>query len=123
MVVQLETCRVHFPEWYDDRAEWEAEAKGWLPEVQVELADGHRYPVTFFDPVRLGQDLELSSQHGCPVVAETALVVIPEVTRAAILRAAPELIREHFFDHLKPLPAPAVNGAPGPAPSSSAAGR
>jgi hypothetical protein len=40
----------HFPPEFDDRAEYEMELKGYLNGGQVELADGRRYPIFFFDP-------------------------------------------------------------------------
>jgi hypothetical protein len=58
--------RIHFPDWYDERAEWEAEQKGWLPGVTVELADGSRYAVFFYEPVRRSQDLEADASGGVP---------------------------------------------------------
>jgi hypothetical protein len=87
--------------------------KGHLCGGEVELRDGRRFPITFFDPVRLAQELESMSRRGEPGILETALVVIPEVTRENILRLLPELIRQRFFDHLKPLPAAVGSRAAG----------
>lgn len=123
MVIDHAGCRVHFPEAYDERGEWEVEAKGWLQGVQVELTDGSRFPLFFYDPVRLSQDLEADRKQGRVVMAEPGMVVVPEVTRDGILRAVEQLVRDRYFDHLKPLTAPAVNGASGPATGSSVAGR
>ena len=106
--VSVPGARVHFPEWYDERGEWEAESKGWLQGVQVELADGGRYPLFLYDPVRIAQDAEADAGHGRAVLAEPGLVVVPEVTRPAILAAVEELVRQRFFDHLRPLPAAAA---------------
>lgn len=110
MQLQLNGCRVLFPDWYDDRAEWEAEAKGWLPGVVIEFACGDRYPITFYDPVRLSQDLDVVGAEGEGVIAEVGMAVIPTVTTDAIARAVQRLVRERFFDHLKPLAAPMANG-------------
>lgn len=110
MTERVDGAVVHFPEWYDDRAEWEAESKGWLSGVEVELPAGGRYPLFCYDRVRLAQDAESDAASGRPALCEPGLVVIPEVTRAAILRAVPFLIQEGFFNHLKPLPVPAANG-------------
>jgi hypothetical protein len=96
--VQLDGCRVRFPDWYDDRGEWEAEEKGWLQGVEVELPDGRCFPLFLYDPVRLAQALE----HTPTAVAEPGLVVLPEVTRSGILRSVPELVRRRYFDHLVP---------------------
>jgi hypothetical protein len=103
----------HFPPEFDDRAECEMTLKGHLCGGEVELADGRRFPVTFFDPVRLSQDLEMTSRRGELAFIEPALVVISEVTREVILRTLPELVRQGFFDHLKPLAVPVANRAAG----------
>lgn len=89
-----ETFQVVFPEWYDQRGEWEAKEKGWLDGVQVRLADGKTQPLFFYDPVRLAQDLEAETKQGRPCVAQPGMVVIPEVTREAILSAVEKLVDE-----------------------------
>lgn len=109
MVTRLDSYSVRFPEDYDERGEWDVERKGWLQGVEVELA-GERFPLFFYDPVRLAQDLEADGKHGRTVLAEPGLVVVAEVTRAAILRAVEELVRQRFFDHLKPVVQPVANG-------------
>jgi hypothetical protein len=103
-------AKYYFPAGFDERAEYEMEHKGHLCGGEVELEDGRRFPVTFFDLVRLSQDFEEIARRGEPVFIEPALVVIPEVTRAAIVRALPELVRQSFFDHLKPLTSASANG-------------
>jgi hypothetical protein len=103
MATSLEPYAIRFPEWYDDRAEFEATSKGYLGEVVVRLADGSRYQLYFIDPVRLGQDLDAEVQSGRNCLAEPALVVLPEVTTEAVRKAVPELIQSGYFRHLKPL--------------------
>ena len=110
MTIELTECRVHFPPDYDERGEWEVENKGWLHGVRVELPDGSIYPISRYDPVRLAQALESDAKWGAGVIAEPGLVVIPELTRAAILRVAAKLVQRGFFDHLKPLRVPSANG-------------
>jgi hypothetical protein len=95
---------IHFPDWFDERAEWEVESKGWLQGVTVELADGARYPVFFYDPVRLSQDLDTETSTGHPHLAEPGMIVLPHVTRAAITEALGQLVGTGFFDHMRPLP-------------------
>ena len=113
----------HFPDDFDDRAAVEMTDKEYVAGGAVELPGRGRYPVAFFTPTRLRQELALMTQQGEAVLTEPGLAVIAEVTPDAILRAVPELIRQGFFDHLKPLTAPLVNGASGPATVSSAVGR
>lgn len=108
--VRLDGCTVHFPEHYDDRGEWEAEAKGWLQGVEVEMPDGHRYPLFFYDPVRLAQDLEARRTDPPALVAEPGMVIVPEVTRATILDAVTGLARATFFDRIRPVVPANANG-------------
>ena len=93
---------VHFPDWYDERGEWEVESKGWLQGATVELANGNRYPVFLYDPVRLQQDLEADAKQGRPWVAEPGLIVLPELTRAAITAVIEQLVKNDFFQHFVP---------------------
>lgn len=95
---------IHFPDWFDERAESEAEDKGWLQGVTVELMDGACYPAFFYDPVRLQQDLEADTRQGRPYAAEPGMIVVPQVTRAAIDEAVGQLVRGGFFNHFRPLP-------------------
>jgi hypothetical protein len=111
MATDASKFTIHFPDWFDERAEWETEAKGWLQGVTVELADGARYAVFFYDPVRLSQDLEGETSAGRPYAAEPGMIVLPQVTRAAINEAVRQLVEGGFFDHLRPLPAPRQNVA------------
>src|SRR4051812_15993201 len=105
MATDTKGFTIHFPDWFDERAEWEAEQKGWLPGVTVKLADGSRYAVFFYDPVRLSQDLEADASGGHPYAAEPGMIVLPSVARAAIGEAVGQLVGSGFFDHLRPLPA------------------
>jgi hypothetical protein len=104
MATETSTYTIVFPDWYDDRCEWETPAKGWLSGVEVHLADGRRYGLTFYDPVRLAQTLEDDARRGQRYFAEPGLVVLPEVSTATIQAAVPDLLRGGYFDSLKPLP-------------------
>ena len=88
---------LHFPECWDERAEYEMPSKGYLSGAWVELADGRRSSLFFFDPVRLRQELEMESSQGRPVIAEVGMVVVPEVTREAIRSAIALLIEDGYF--------------------------
>lgn len=98
---------VSFPDGYDERGELEAAARGYLSHVIVRLEDGTRYQLAFWDPARLGQDVETEADAGRPYVAEPNMVVVPEVTRAGVLHAVHGLWRERYFEQLRPL-----NGEP-----------
>ena len=77
----------------------EASAKG----ASVRLADGACYALAFYDPVRLSQTLEDDAGSGRPFFAEPNLIVLPEVTEAAMRRAVEQLAQQGFFQKLKPL--------------------
>jgi hypothetical protein len=103
MATDTSAYAIVFPDWYDERRELETPAKGWLSGVEVHLDDGRRYGLTFYDPVRLAQTLEDDARSGQPYFAEPGLVVLPEVSTAAIQAAVPGLLRAGYFDSLKPL--------------------
>jgi hypothetical protein len=99
----VDTPRVIFPEWFDERAEFETPRKGWLDHVQVQLPDGSCFRVFFIDPVRLGQDLAEYEKAGTPYFAEPGLIILGEVTREAIHQAVAGLWRQGYFCHLRPV--------------------
>jgi hypothetical protein len=96
---------IELPEGFDDRAEAEMTDKGYLSGVVVEFAGSGRFEMNFIDPVRLSQDLERLAAQGTRYFTEPGLVVLPDVTLPLIQEAIAGLVRERFFDHLKPLPA------------------
>jgi hypothetical protein len=81
----------------DERDEAEAQMRGYRSHVWVEMNDGSRHRVTFFDPVRLTQELEQEANMGRPFVCEPGLIVVPEVTREYMETAARTLADEGFF--------------------------
>jgi hypothetical protein len=103
MASQVSPFTVIFPTWYDARAEFEAPARGYLSDVEVQLEDASRYRLYFVDPVRLQQTLEDDVEAGRSYFAEPGLVVLPEVNTEAIRKAVACLFKDGFFRHLKPL--------------------
>ena len=91
------TFHIVFPDWYDERGEWEANEKGWLQGVEVHFANGDVHPLFFYDPVRLAQDLETDVKHGRPFVAHPGMIVIPEITREAIVEVVSKLVEDAYF--------------------------
>jgi hypothetical protein len=88
---------------FSEREAQEARDRGCLSHVLVEV-DGQRlYPVFFYDPVRLAQDLTTSAEHGQSFIAETGMIVLPEVTIENMRDAVNALYKEGFFDHLIPV--------------------
>ena len=100
----------YFPDGFDDRAAIEMTDKGYVAGGSVELLGRGRYPVALFTPTRLQQELAIVVQHGEAVLTEEGLAVIPNITPDAILGAVEQLVREGFFDHLKPLVPVEANG-------------
>jgi hypothetical protein len=103
MATQVEPFTVLFPDWYDDRAEFETPFKGFLNDVVVRLEDGSRYQLFFTDPVRLQQTLQDDVGGGREYYTEPGLVVLPEVTTEAVRKAVAGLWRDGFFARLRPL--------------------
>lgn len=81
--------RLHFPEDFDTY-EWEVEAKGWFSEARLN-AFGKEYQLNFYDPVRLAQEIASEHERGA-VFYEPNLVVVKEVTRAAMEEAVDRLV-------------------------------
>ena len=69
----------------------------------VELEDGSRYEVFFYDPVRLAQDLQMDAENGRPYIAEPGMIVVPEISEESIRLAVMRLHNADWFDHLQPM--------------------
>jgi hypothetical protein len=95
------SARIIFPEGFDARWEAELPDKGYIEDVVVELECGTRYALNFIDPTRLKQELDLEVRSGRPFYAIPNLVVLPEVTRAAIEQATRELVLEDYLERLR----------------------
>lgn len=96
--------RLIFEHGLTEKNAWEASMRGYLSHVWVELDDGSRHPIFFFDPTRLAQELASEAASGRPFVAERGLIVVAEVTLENMEHAARTLAAEGFFD----APAPDV---------------
>jgi hypothetical protein len=89
---------------FDEAAAYDAEARGYLAYAAVEMNDGTRYPVVFYDPVRLQQDLLVEAEQGRAFIAEPGMIVVPEVTLARMQDAIARLFQNGFFDSLRSEP-------------------
>ena len=76
---------LEFPDGFDDFA-WETESKGWLSGV-IAIVDGRCYQVTFYDPIRLAQDIETELERSALPLAPHPL---PLARRHARDAAQPE---------------------------------
>lgn len=88
-----------FPGHYD-ADHGEIESKGFFSGVILVTGRG-RYRINFYEPVRLGQDIESEMQPGDPFF-EPNLIVIPAVTRAHMERAIEWLMRTGQVSSLVP---------------------
>lgn len=77
---------------------------GYRGDVLVEFSDGEAFPIYFYEPNAIREELDsrISSGFG-QFVAEPGLVVIPEITLAGMKSSVLELIEVGYFDHLKPV--------------------
>lgn len=87
---------------FDERAAFEAETRGCLSHVLVDI-EGVRYPVYFYDPIRLQQDLESECENENPFLAETGMIVLPVITLDAMRIAVQRLANRGYFEYLAPI--------------------
>lgn len=76
--------------------------KGWFCHNIVELANGNRYQVCFYDSVRLGFHLKENNENGRPYFITNALIVLSEITIENMQKAIIEAEKKGFFEKLKP---------------------
>lgn len=96
------SARLVFTFPFDERAQEEANARGYLSHVLVEV-DGKLYPVVFYDTVRLQQDVNEMARHGKACVADVGMIVMSELTLQGMETAVQQATTEGFFEHLKPI--------------------
>jgi hypothetical protein len=86
----------HPIEW-DERDRFERPMKGWLDHVIVETEDGRTFDLSFYDPVRLTQDLDEEVKRGREGITKKGLMVVPEVTRENIENAIRQAEADGYF--------------------------
>jgi len=86
---------------FDERVAWEIELKGWFEHAVVHLPEGGIVHISFWDPVRLAQDLETDLQAGKRCLAEPGMIVIPKLTVENMKAAVEELYHSGYFDRLR----------------------
>ena len=101
MAVAEKSFTILVPDDYDAQSESETPLRGYLSDVEVKM-DALRYRLFFIDPVRLGQELASNIETGACYFAEPNLIVLPEVTTAAMKTAIEGLARSGLLKHLKP---------------------
>ncbi len=71
--------------------------KGWLDHVIVETEDGRTFTLSFYDPIRLAQDLEEEVKLGRAGITDKGLMVVPEVTKQNIENAIRQAETDGYF--------------------------
>lgn len=87
---------------FGEREACEAAARGYLGTAYVEFADGRRFGLVFYDPVRLQQDLVSETEDGRPFLAAPGLVIVTEVTMGIMQAAVSRLLSEGYFNRFVP---------------------
>jgi hypothetical protein len=98
-----ETPILRFAREFTERDATEAQDRGYLSHVLVDLGGGRLYPVFFYDAVRLQQDLEEMANHGRPYIAEPGMIVVQEITIETMTQVVCQLESAGFFDALNPV--------------------
>ncbi len=93
-------ARLMFVREFTEQQAVEARDRGYLSHVLVEVDGDRLYPVFFYDPVRLQQDLEMNAKHGRAFVADAGMIVLPDITPEAMQEVVQQLCQEGFFEHL-----------------------
>jgi hypothetical protein len=89
--------RLIFDGGFTDLDAYEAHSRGYRSQVWAELNDGLFYPVTFFEPTRLAQELAEEASRGRQFFTEPGLIIVQEVTLSTMEAAARALAAEGFF--------------------------
>ena len=89
-----------FPYGFTERDQQEAKDRGYLSHVFVKINGAQFYNLTFYDYVRLGQDLEEETKNsGDSFIADTGIVILPEIRLDNIKNAVMTLEKKGFFKH------------------------
>lgn len=91
---------------FDEREAFETESRGVYDHAVIEFSSGRKYSVSFYDPIRLSQDLESASRSGQPCLAEVGLIVLPAVTQVNMEKAVKYLAETGYFDKFVPMSDP-----------------
>ncbi len=87
-----------------DVADTDMAPHGYRGDVVVELGDGGVFPVYFYEPDAIREELDARTRSGFgQFIAEPGLVVIPEITLDRMKSSILELIEVGYFTHLAPV--------------------
>jgi hypothetical protein len=88
-----------FPDGFDDYA-WEVQSKGWFSDVKLAVF-GKQYRISFYDPVRLSQEIQDEILRG-GVFFEPNVVVAQSINRQSVESAIQLLIETERANSLVP---------------------
>ncbi|WP_205510270.1 hypothetical protein [Longitalea arenae] len=84
-------------------AEFEASSRGYRSDIFVKLDSGAIYQVNVYDIVRLKQDFEEEIDSEGYFSIEPNLILVKEVVMSQIRLTIEKLVKQKFFDYLKPI--------------------
>ncbi|HQU46283.1 MAG TPA: hypothetical protein PK867_25950 [Pirellulales bacterium] len=99
-IVEVGNAKLIFEGGFGDFDAFNAIGAGYQGGAVVELDDGSRYPVFFYDAVRLQQDLAEEAKQGTPFIAEPGMIVLTEVSLDNMKAAVNCLQHQGFFSRL-----------------------
>src|SRR5688500_9612124 len=88
---------IRFVREFGPREQHEAEARGYLSHTYADLGPNKLYPLFFYDPERLSQELADSVAEGRPFLGEAGLIVVSQVTLPIIDEAVTYLAANTSF--------------------------
>lgn len=96
-IVEAGNAKLIFEGGFTDLDDFNAIGAGYYSAI-VQLDDGSRYPVCFYDPVRLQQDVAEEAKQGTPFVAEPGMIVLTEVSLENMKTAVSRLQHQGYFN-------------------------
>ena len=90
---------IEYPIDWNELESFEISSKGWLGGVRAKTRNGNVFELTFYDPVRLSQQIADEHYSGKVGFVEKGLIVIPEVTKQNIEQAVEQAEKEGYFEN------------------------
>jgi hypothetical protein len=78
---------------WDAATAFDVQNKGWYDQAELQMDDGRIVPLSFWDPVRLSQEIKADFESGKRFFTEQNLIVLPMLTEESIRNAVSELLR------------------------------
>jgi hypothetical protein len=103
---------------FTERDAYEAAARGYLSHVVVALESKLLYPITFYDPIRLKQDLDDMAANGVGFIAEPGIIILQEITIEMMESSVQVLSKQGYFDHFLPITMEEIHASHGAWPPS-----